>query len=273
MKVSIVRAAAVLSIASCAVLAPAARASAQAASPAANQPAAQSEKLPSGAAVLDKYVDAIGGAAAFQSLKSRVVTATMEIPSVGVTLGVTVYAAAPDRNYTVAESEATGKVETGSSDGVAWEISPQRGAILKTGSERDDALRDAQFDRMAHWKESTKSAECLSVAMIDGKPAYKVLVTPKSGSAQTYYFDRGTGLIAQVDSVAESTAGRLTIIARPSDYRKVDGILMAFSNRVTIVEIGQDRVLTVKTVAHNAPIPADTFSLPAEIKALAGAKK
>jgi hypothetical protein len=237
------------------------------------QPPPQAEKLPSGETVLARYVEASGGIAAFQALKTRFVKATMEIPSAGVVLGLTIYAAAPDRTYTLAESDVTGKIESGTTDGVAWEISPQRGAIVKTGPERDDAMRDAILDRMVHWKDTVKTAECVGIGMIDSKPAFKVVVTPKTGSAQTFYFDRTTGLVLQVESVAVMPGGTVTVFAKPSDYRKVDGVLIPFTNRVTLVEIGQDRVVTVQKVEHNTDVPASRFALPAEIKALVPAKK
>ncbi len=240
---------------------------------AAPQAASQAEKLPTGDAVLAKYVEASGGLAAFQALKTRIVNATMEIPSASVVLTLTIYAAAPDRMYTIAESDATGTIESGSFDGVAWETSANRGAVVKAGGERDDALRDAIFDRLARWKEYAKSAECIGSGMIDGKPVYKVRITPKIGSPQTVSFDQGTGLIAQSESQVESPAGKLTLITKPSDYRKVDGVTLAFTNRVTIVEIGQDRIVTVNKIDHTTPIPASRFTLPAEIKALVDAKK
>ncbi len=237
------------------------------------QAAAQTGKLPTGDAVLARYVEASGGIAAFDALKTRIVSATMEIPSAGVIIGMTIYAAAPDRVYTVADSDATGKIESGTFDGVAWEMSAQRGAVVKAGAEREDAMRDAIFDRLIHWKDHLKSAECTGSGMVDGKPVYKVLLTPKLGSPQTYSFDQGTGLILQADSVIDSTAGKLTVIAKPGDYRRVDGVLMPFTNRVTIVELAQDRVVTVSKVDHTTPIPPGRFVLPAEITALVAPKK
>jgi len=74
--------------------------------------------LPTGEAVLAKYVDATGGAEAYDAIRNRVVHARMEILGAGVVLGLTVYNAPPANLYTVVESEATGRIETGVSDGV-----------------------------------------------------------------------------------------------------------------------------------------------------------
>jgi hypothetical protein len=190
----------------------------------------------------------------------------MEILGAGVVLNLTLYAAAPANIYTVAESDATGRIESGVADGVAWEISAQRGAIVKDGPERDDALRDAIFDRLAHWKDHLKSAECTGVADVNGSPAYRVVATPKTGSPQTFYFDRESGLLVRTETAVNSAAGPVPVVAEPGDFRQVDGITMAFTSRLKLM--GQERVVTIETVEQNVAIPADRFALPPGIKAL-----
>jgi hypothetical protein len=222
--------------------------------------------LPTGDAVLAKFVEATGGAAAYDAVKNRVTQARMEIMGAGVVLNLTLYAAAPASIYTVAESEATGRIESGVSDGIVWENSAMRGAIVKDGPERDDALRDAIFDRLAHWREHLKSAECTGVADVQGRPAYRVVATPKSGSPQTLYFDSESGLLARTETTVNSAAGPVPVVAEPGDFRKVDGILLAFSSRMQVM--GQERVVTVEKVEQNVAMPADRFALPPEIKAL-----
>jgi hypothetical protein len=222
--------------------------------------------LPTGDAVLAKYVEATGGAAAYDAVKNRVTQARMEILGAGVVLNLTLYAAAPANIYTVAESEATGRIESGVADGVAWENSAMRGAIVKDGLERDDALRDAIFDRIAHWKEHLKSADCTGVTDVNGKPAYRVVATPKAGSPQTFYFDKESGLLVRTEATVNSAAGAVAVVADPGDFRTVDGIMMPFSSRMRVM--GQERVVTIEKVEHNVALPADRFAFPAEIKAL-----
>jgi outer membrane lipoprotein-sorting protein len=151
------------------------------------------------------------------------------------------------------------------SDGVVWENSPLRGAILKDGAEREDALRDAVFDRLAHWKEHLKSAECVGTADVSGKPAYRVLATPRSGSPQTLYFDKDTGLLVRSETTVSSAAGAISVVAEPSDFRRVDGIMLPFTSRMRVM--GQERIVTIDKVEHNVALPADRFAVPAAIRA------
>jgi hypothetical protein len=228
--------------------------------------AAAGQALPTGDAVLARYVEAMGGVAAFDAIRNRVTHARMEIPATNVSLALTIYAAAPADLYTLVESEATGRVESGVSGGVAWERSASRGPGVKDGAEREDALRDAIFDRLAHWREHLKSAQCVGTSDVNGVPAHRVVVTPKSGSPQTMYFDGDSGLLVRVETTVTSAAGVIAVVAEPGDYRRVDGILVPFRSRMTVM--GQERVVTVEQVEHNVAMPADRFSLPEEIKAL-----
>jgi hypothetical protein len=221
---------------------------------------------PTGEAVLARFVEATGGIAAYDAVKNRVTRAKMEIVGAGVVLNLTLYAAPPANIYTVVESEATGRIESGVVDGIAWENSALRGAIVKDGPERDDALRDAIFDRIVHWKDHLKSVECTGVADVNGKPAYRVVATPKAGSPQTFYFDKESGLLARTETIANSAAGPVPVVAEPRDFREVDGILMAFSSSMKVM--GQERVVTIEKVEHNAAMPADRFAPPPEVKAL-----
>jgi len=222
--------------------------------------------LPTGDAVIAKYVEATGGVAAYDAIKNRVVHARMEILAANVVLGLTVYSARPNSTYTLVESEVTGRIESGVSDGVVWENSAMRGAVIKEGAERDDALRDAIFDRMAHWKDHLQSAECTGIVDVNGRPAYRVVATPKAGSAQTLHFDKESGLVVRTEATVNTAAGPVTVVAEPGDFRRVDGVLMAFASRMDVM--GQQRVVTVEKVEHNVDLRADRFTPPAEIKAL-----
>ena len=235
-----------------------------AARPAAAQ--APASPLPTGEAVLAKYVEATGGEAAFTALKNRVTHARMEITGAAVVISLTIYAAAPANLYSLAESEATGRIESGVSDGVAWENSALRGPSVKEGVERDDALKAATFDRLAHWKAHLKSVECTGTADVSGRPAYRIVALPKSGTPETLFFDVESGLLVRAEMTVTTAAGAVPVAAEPSDYRKVDGILMAFSSRMKVM--GQERVVTIEKVEHNVELPADRFALPPEIRAL-----
>jgi len=228
--------------------------------------------LPTGEAVLTRYIEATGGAATYEAIKNRVIRAKIEIVGTGVTISATIYQARPDRLYSIAEADAIGKIESGVSDGVAWEKSDMRGAVIKEGQERDDALREATFDRLFNFRTQHKKIECVGQEAVEGKQCFKVVLTPNVGSAQTVYFDRDSGLIVKSEGVVVAPQGKFPFESFPSDYRQLAGsIRMPFKNKLSLA--GQTRISTAESIEQNVELPADRFALPAEIKALVAAKK
>ncbi|MFQ5633223.1 MAG: hypothetical protein ACE5I1_31030 [bacterium] len=207
-----------------------------------------------------------GWQAAYDKIKNRVVESTLEIKGQGITLSVTVYAAKPNNMYVIAESDATGKVERGVIDGVVWEKSLMAGAQVKEGDERADVLRDAAFDRFAYWQQTYEKVECVSIDTVNAKPCYKVVMTPKQGAAQSFYFDKESGLLEMAESEIRSQMGTLPIKAILSDYKEVDGLLISHHLKVEIM--GQTRIATTNSVRHNVDLPADRFDPPEDVKAL-----
>ena len=198
---------------------------------AAQAPAAAKQTLPTGESLMVKYVEALGGQAAFDKITNRVAHGTLDLGAMGLTLSLAIYAEKPNRLYSVADSDATGRIESGVVDGIAWENSGIRGAIVKAGAERDDAVRDATFDQHVYWKATTKSVECVGLADVDGKPAYKVVMTPNSGSAQTMYLDRETMLAVQIETRLTAAGQVIDMTLKPGDYRVVDGVKIPFTIR------------------------------------------
>jgi hypothetical protein len=226
--------------------------------------------LPAGEAVIARYVAATGGQAAYDAIRNRVIHAKMELVDAGITFTLTVYQEKPDRIFTHAESSATGPIDSGVVDGIAWENSSLRGAVVKDGRELADSLRDAWFDRVTYWRKAARSVECVAAEDVDGKPAYKVVMTPNTGSPITIYFDRASGLIVKFETVTAGQGGSTPVVSRPGDYRQAGGIKAPFSSRVTA---GGERLVSVERIEQNVELPPDRFAPPAAVKALIDAKK
>ncbi len=227
---------------------------------------ASGESLPKAEQILDRYVDAIGGLSALEKIRNRVIRFTTEIAGAGVTLSTTVYQARPNRSYTVLESPATGKIESGTDGEIAWTISALSGPQVFEGKEKATQLHVNTFDRLVYWRKAFKQVETAGIEDVNGKVCYKVFFTPLDLSPQTVLFDRETYLPAKVVMTIESRAGAVPAESYLSDYRAVDGILLAHKTVVRVM--GQQRISTIDGVEHNVDLPADRFALPQEIKLL-----
>lgn len=224
------------------------------------------ESLPNAEQILDRYVDAIGGLATLEKIRNLVIRTTTEIAGAGVKLSTTVYQARPNRSYTVLESPATGKIESGTDGEIAWTISALSGPQVLEGKERATQLHVNTFDRLVYWRKVFKQVETAGVENVNGKACYKVVFTPFDLPPQTVLFDRETYLPAKMVMMIESRAGAVAAESYLSDFRAVDGILLAHKTVVHIM--GQQRITTIDGVEHNVDLPADRFALPKEIKLL-----
>jgi len=227
---------------------------------------ASEETLPEAEAVLDGYIEATGGKAAHEKITNRVTKATLEITAQGITMDMTIYAARPDKNYLLMESEAIGTIEKGTDGTTVWEKSAMLGPQVKEGQEKADTLREANFDKFVNWREIYEEAECVGVEMLSGKPAHKVVLTPRDGKPQSFFFDKASKLLVKVELTVENPMGTIPVETFLEDYRSVDGILLPHKSR--IVAMGQERLLTTQSIEHNVDLPPDRFDPPAEIQAI-----
>lgn len=232
---------------------------------------AQEDKLPKAETILDKYVEVTGGKAAYAKLNNRVTKATVELLGQGLKFSLTIYAARPNKMYTLTESEAFGKKEGGTDGDVVWEIGLMTGPQIKEGEERALALRGATFDAVQDWRKLYKKAECVGVEAIDGKPCYKVVLTAKEGSPETRYYDKESNLVVKTEMSLKLPMGTIPFESYASDYKRVDRILLPHKARVMVM--GSERIMTIESIKHNVEMPKDRFKLPEDIQTLVDKKK
>ena len=233
--------------------------------------AAETE-LPKGEAIVDQYVDATGGKAAYAKLKNRVVKGTLEFVGMGIQGPTVAYYARPAKQYFLFESESIGKIETGTDGTVVWEISAMMGPQIKEDEERAAMLREAAFDGTVNWRKLYKKAECIGVESVDDRPCYKVVMTPNEGRPETRYFDKESHLIVKTTTELKTMMGVIPIEATIGEYKQVDGILIP--HKIEQVMAGMQRMLMVtESVKHDVEMPADRFKLPEQIQALVDKSK
>ncbi len=227
---------------------------------------ARGEDLPKGEKVLEDYVEATGGKAAYEKVKNRVAKGTLEITKANLKGDISITQAEPNKMLTVVELGPVGKTTQGTDGKLAWEISGLTGERLIEGEEKDVMIAQATFNSEIDPMKRYSKVECTGVEDVDGKPAYKLAITPKVGKPSTEFYDKASKL--QVKSVAtqKSPMGEITVESFPGDYKKVDGILMPFQVKQKVLT--NEIVITIAEVKQNVDLPADTFKVPAEIAKL-----
>jgi outer membrane lipoprotein-sorting protein len=227
---------------------------------------AAADDLPKGEVVLDKYIEVTGGKAAYAKLHSETTAGTMEFKAMGLKGKMTAYAAEPDLRYTEIIIDGIGKIQEGSNGEVAWGMSAVQGPRIKDGDEKAETLLQAKFNPELMWRDLFKSAETVGTESIDGKDCYKVVLTPKSGSPMTKWYDKESGLLLKMSLTAKTPMGDIQSDTIYSDYRKEGELLVP--HKVLSHVATMEFVMTIDSVQQNAEIPKGKFEIPDEVKAL-----
>jgi hypothetical protein len=227
-------------------------------------PAAQAQSkpdLPKADTVMDQFVEATGGKAAYEKLKNRVSTGTIEVSGANVKGTVKATEAAPNKVLVVMNVGPVGESKQGTDGKEAWESSTINGERELSGEEKDTFIREADFYKEIRWKDLYEKVECTGTEDVEGKPAYKVVLTPKSGKPKTQFFDKTTHLLVKQATIVNSPMGEIPSETFLSDYKEVDGVKIPFT--ITQKVLTQQIVMKMTEVKHNVDLPADTFKRPA----------
>ncbi|MGD1073726.1 MAG: hypothetical protein ABSB15_26750 [Bryobacteraceae bacterium] len=220
--------------------------------------------LPSGDSLMDLAVTR-GGAAAYARAKNVVMTGTVEMAGHAITGPISVYQQG-DKSYSAIELPGMGKVEEGFDGETAWEMNALQGPRIKEGEEKAASVRASKLTSLGSWRDDYKAARTLGIEDLDGKPAWKVELTPREGKPEIFYFDQKSVLLVRVTQTLSTAMGDIPVDAGFADYRVVDGIETPF----TMVQkaMGQTINMHFDKVIYNAEMAGDRFQLPAAVKAL-----
>ena len=229
------------------------------------------DKLPTGDKVLEDYIEATGGRAAYEKMHNCTIEGKMEMSPMGVKGTIKLWAAEPNKSYMEMTIEGMGTGREGMNGDVVWTMSDMQGSSVADGEVRDSKLRDATFNSELKWKDIYKSVECVGIEKVDDRDCYKVVKTPPTGKPQTSYYDVETKLLVKKDSVVSTEMGEIPIESFSSDYRKVDGVMIPHKE---VVKVGAvEQTLVFDKIETNVKMAEKRFAVPQEIKDLIAKKK
>jgi hypothetical protein len=222
--------------------------------------------LPSVQTVMDHWISATGGRAAWEARHNLVQHATLDFSKQGLKGSLTIYEAEPDKYLAVTELPGVGKIAAGSNGQVAWENTSLQGPRIKQGVEKDDAFREGAFNADLYWQKLYAKGETSGVETVEGHDCYKLVLTPKDGKPVTEFYDKTSGLLAKTLTIVSSQLGEITAEILYGDYQKDGGVLSP--HRLVNHAAGQEFVVLIQSVETNADLPKDRFDLPPEVQAL-----
>jgi photosynthetic reaction center cytochrome c subunit len=244
---------------------------------------------PSAESILDKYIEAAGGAQRLAGLTSFVGKGTsVSFGGFGGGGDVELVAQAPDKRATI----IIFKEETGRGDQIraydgrtGWLRTPLNvlGEFQLTGTDLDGARVDAQLSFPGQIKQlltNLRTGPPTTIADLPAPTSQSVLQqglaldqthvvdvvqgTGPRGLLVTLYFDRQTGLLLRELRYGSSPIGRIPTQIDFADYRDVNGIKFPF--RITFAWLDGRDSIVLSNITTNVAIAAAKFGRPAPLK-------
>lgn len=234
----------------------------QSQAPPANQASAD---LPSGRAVIDRYIEAIGGAETITGTDSWRARGTFELPAQGITGTLEIMSARPARSRVVLDVPGVGIIESGFDGKVAWMIDPVSGPALLTDRALAQAADDAAFDAVLHEPAFTPELTTVERLQFDGRQAYKVRVVFASGREQFEYYDVESGLQIGTEGARQTPMGVVPSTSFLRNYKPFGRTMQA--TEVVQQTFGFEQVVRIQSFEYDV-VPENAFALPPQIQAL-----
>lgn len=207
-------------------------------------------------AVVDRYLEAAGGRAAHDAIRSRVTKGTFTIAGMDSSGPVEIYQAPP--NFLFRLKSEFGTLATGVLDEGAWTMSPFEGARILDVAAELDARRRTALNAFLDWKQWFTTAAFAGQERVGDTPCDKVVMTPREGPSTAHYFAQDSGLLLK----SETGAGYSVF----EDYRTVDGV--SLPHRIRMKHGPAIFEIVIQEIRHNVDVPAGTFAIPEAIMAL-----
>lgn len=221
---------------------------------------------PSPDQVLDKYIQALGGADKLAGLKSFVAK--------GMSLGYGPEGERPIEVYAKAPNQRTTIIHTGNGDNSAvfdgqrgWTAVPLKpvDVVPLTRHDLDGARIEAMLSFPGQIKQVLTRMRPGPATTIDDRRVNVIQGTGSGGALATLYFDEETGLLVRFMRYADSPVGRFPTQIDYSEYKEVSGVKMPVKWTLTWLD-GREEV-TLSDIQPNAPIDEAKFAKPAAPKA------
>jgi photosynthetic reaction center cytochrome c subunit len=239
--------------------------------------------------IIDKYIQALGGAQKLAGLKSYVAKGTsVGFGGFGGGGEVHIYAKFPNQRTTLIQFAAA----TGRGDEVrtyngrtGWMMTPL--AVLTdyqlSGVELDGAMLDAELGFPGQIKQALTNLRVSLPATISDLPGpssqtstesgtglgqdravYVVQGTGPRGMLATLYFDQKSGLLLRMVRYGKTQIGRIPTQIDYSDYRDAGGVKMPF--HLTFAWLDGRDAIQLSEIQTNVPIDEAKFGRPVQSK-------
>ena len=219
--------------------------------------------LPGVDEVLNHYVQALGGQAALDGLKSRIIR-TAPLDDSNPESKTTVYQKAPDKVLFARESSSY-SLWVGFNGTRPWAQDSEKSywGILNT-PQRNSIMRDSELYQGSRIKRRYSDVKVKGKEKIGEHDSYVVVGTSPESTSEEFFFDVQTGLLLRRHIVEQTIFGGFQIQADFEDYREIDGVRMPFIVRWSSPGGAWGTKVSTKilNIQQNVPIEDEQFNGP-----------
>jgi zinc protease len=235
----------------------------RAAPAAAPKPAAtvQAAPAPDVEAVIDRYLQALGGRAALEKITSRLTRSSI-IPGEGESITLEVYWKAPDRWLQVIGVPEDGLMRSGFDGKVGWTQDSQGRVRELKGTMLATVRYSGAFFQQSRFRDLYPRRALKGPGKVGDRPAWIIEATRADGNAETLYFDRDSGLLLRRDLLRPGPNGQQATQISYEEYRVVDGVRIPFLSRQRRGPSTPALTIKVNEVRQNVPVDDAKFSKP-----------
>jgi len=220
--------------------------------------AVRAEITPEAREVIDRYLEATGGRAAFESVETVRLKATVQ--AMGLSGSLTSWQQRPDRR--AADTHIGPLALKDGFDGTrGWRVMPDGKMVILDGKDLEDARASTWFENQ-RWLDADQGGGSVRLHGYEreGDVAYTLLdVAPPVGRPRTLWFNQTTGLLDRVEWQDDNRK----VTVRQSDYREIDGRRMPFRSLTQIAGMpANDITVVLDSVWINPAIAEAQFAPP-----------
>ena len=227
---------------------------------------ATSSSLPAGRAIIDRYVQAIGGRDAVMRYTSIRYVGNFEMPAAGMKGNLTIVQAAPNKMGMTIELPGMGEMVTGFDGTVGWSINPMQGPRVLEGKELEQLREDAGPSALLRAPDRIRSAETVELTTMGGRACYKVKIIYNSGRESFDCYSPETGLLVAMTQTQESPMGTVQVTTFFDEWKAFGGLKTATKLRQQM--LGQEQILTIDRLEFDRPEDIKAVEMPEQIKPL-----
>ncbi|MCH2140911.1 MAG: hypothetical protein MK100_07745 [Phycisphaerales bacterium] len=216
---------------------------------------------PEASAIIDRYLEATGGRAAWESLTSIRGMGTVEFMGSPIKGQMATYQTANTYRRSLDANGLLAQVTVRNGD-QAWGVR-QDGAVRDIkGQELRSLIRDGGFNPLLHVSTLYSTLEVVGVEQVDETQAWKIRCVPadEPGAEEFRFFAIDSGLQIKVVEIGPGDSGSMPMELFLSDYRPVGPVQIAHQS---LIAVGRSRIaINMAAMQINAVIPECLFEKP-----------